>query len=86
LDDPTHSKGLTVGLLIGSLYLNGYREKGVVLAKTDTYKEVDVAGASTPFGRGHTTTAYDLNGNLSAVSETFATKKNRIKGARLDFF
>ncbi|MDQ5919208.1 MAG: hypothetical protein QG660_2323, partial [Pseudomonadota bacterium] len=63
-----------VSVYTGTNYTNYY---ATTYAKFDGYKESKVAGTSTYFGAGATTTSYDQNGNITAVSETFATSKNR---------
>lgn len=63
-----------VSVYTGTNYTNYY---ATTYAKFDSYKESKVAGTSTYFGAGATTTSYDQNGNITAVSETFATSKNR---------
>jgi hypothetical protein len=63
-----------VQILTGTAYTNTY---ATTYAKFDGYKESQVAGSSTYFQAGATTSSYDRNGNLTAVSETFATSKNR---------
>ena len=63
-----------VEVLTGTRYTNYYT---TTYAKYDDYKESRVAGSSTYFQPGNTTTAYDVNGNLVSVSESFKTSKNR---------
>ncbi|MBI2308441.1 MAG: LysM peptidoglycan-binding domain-containing protein [Rhodocyclales bacterium] len=63
-----------VSVYTGTNYTNYYATS---FAKFDSYKESKVAGTSTYFQAGATTTSYDQNGNITAVSETFATSKNR---------
>ncbi|MBK9445112.1 MAG: LysM peptidoglycan-binding domain-containing protein [Betaproteobacteria bacterium] len=72
-----------VSVYTGTNYTNYYAPQEIpsgdatTYAKFDGYKESKVAGTSTYFGAGATTTSYDQNGNITAVSETFATSKNR---------
>ncbi|MDP1610304.1 MAG: LysM peptidoglycan-binding domain-containing protein [Sulfuritalea sp.] len=73
-DGVGNNTGYQVQILTGTAYTNTY---ATTYAKFDSYKESQVAGSSTWFQAGTTTSSYDRNGNLTAVSETFATSKNR---------
>lgn len=63
-----------VQVLTGTQYTNYYT---TTYAKYDSYKESKVAGTSTCFLAGNTVSSYDVNGNITAVSESFQTSKNR---------
>jgi LysM repeat protein len=63
-----------VSVYTGTAYTNTYRYSYL---KYDTYRESQIAGSSTYFQPGATTTTYDANGAPVSVTETFATNKNR---------
>ena len=60
----------------GTSYTNTYAYT-YTYRKYDGYKEGVVAGTSTYYSPGSTTTTYDANGNAVNVTETFLTSKNR---------
>ncbi len=63
-----------VAVHTGTAYTNYYSYSYV---KFDSRKESVVSGTSTYFQPGSTTSTYDVNGNPTGVTETFATNRSR---------
>lgn len=63
-----------VAVYTGTPYTNTYT---YTYRKDDAYKESVVSGSSTYFQPGATTSTFDVNGNVTQVTDTFATNRTR---------